>query len=70
MIATTGDEVFVMLAMFPKEAKLLTVILFVVGMVAGWLVGCTVLQQLACCGIQVCQIEAYQRERRPIVGGG
>jgi hypothetical protein len=36
-----------MLATYPKEAKLLTVILFVVGIVAGWLVGCTTLQQLA-----------------------
>ena len=35
MIATSGDEAFVMLAMFPREAILLTVILFVVGVVAG-----------------------------------
>ena len=50
MIATNGDEV-VMLAMFPKEAELLTAILFVVGIVAGWLVGCTALHQLAGGGI-------------------
>jgi len=38
MIATSGDEAFVMLALFPKEAMLLTVILFAVGIVSGWLV--------------------------------
>jgi len=38
MIATSGDEAFVMFAMFPKEAMLLTVILFAVGIVSGWLV--------------------------------
>jgi hypothetical protein len=38
MIATSGDEAFVMFAVFPKEAMLLTVILFAVGIVSGWLV--------------------------------
>ncbi len=37
MIATSGDEAFVMLAMFPKKALLLTIIIFVVGIVAGFL---------------------------------
>ena len=38
MIASSGDEAFVMLAMIPKEALLLTGILFVVAILAGWLV--------------------------------
>jgi hypothetical protein len=37
MIATSGDEAFVMFAMFPKKAFLLTVIIFVVGILAGFL---------------------------------
>lgn len=37
MIATSGDEAFVMLAMFPKTAILLTVIIFTVGVIAGFL---------------------------------
>ncbi len=37
MIATSGDEAFVMLAMFPKTAILLTVIIFIVGIIAGFL---------------------------------
>ncbi len=38
MIATSGDEAFVMLAMIPKEALLLTAVLFVVAVLAGWIV--------------------------------
>ena len=38
MIASSGDEAFVMLAMIPKEALLLMVILFVVAILAGLLV--------------------------------
>ena len=38
MIASSGDEAFVMLAMIPKEALLLMGILFVVAIVVGWLV--------------------------------
>lgn len=38
MIAGSGDEAFVMLAMFPKQAALLFALLFFCGMVFGWLV--------------------------------
>jgi hypothetical protein len=38
MVATSGDEAFVMFAMFPRQALLLTVVLFVVGVAPGWLV--------------------------------
>ena len=37
MIATSGDEAFVMFAMFPKQAALLTVLLFVIGILAGYI---------------------------------
>ena len=38
MIASSGDEAFVMLAMIPKEALLLMAVLFVVAVLVGWLV--------------------------------
>ena len=38
MIASSGDEAFVMLAMIPKEALLLMGILFAIAILAGWLV--------------------------------
>ncbi|MEA2042873.1 MAG: putative manganese transporter [Bacteroidota bacterium] len=37
MIATSGDEAFVMFAMFPKQAAIITVILLTVGILAGYL---------------------------------
>jgi len=37
MIATSGDEAFVLLAMLPKQALLLFVILFILGIALGWL---------------------------------
>lgn len=37
MIATSGDEAFVMFAMFPDQALLLTAILFIVSIAAGYL---------------------------------
>jgi len=36
MIATSGDEAFVMLSLFPKQALLLFVILFFSGVILGW----------------------------------
>ncbi len=38
MIATSGDEAFVMLALFPKQAILLFAILFVIGIASGYIV--------------------------------
>jgi hypothetical protein len=38
MIATSGDEAFVMLALFPREALLLTALLFAYGVLVGGLV--------------------------------
>lgn len=42
MIAVSGDEAFVMLAMFPKEALYLFGILFIVGVLGGWLIDAAV----------------------------
>lgn len=33
MIATSGDEAFVMLALFPKEAMFLFAVLFILGII-------------------------------------
>ena len=38
MIASSGDEAFVMMAMIPKQALLLFALLFVISIVAGWVV--------------------------------
>ena len=38
MIASSGDEAFVMFAMIPKQALILMVLLFVVAILTGWLV--------------------------------
>ncbi len=38
MIATSGDEAFVMFAMFPDKATILTIIIFAVGIIAGFVV--------------------------------
>ncbi len=38
MIASSGDEAFVMLAMIPKEALILTGVLFVIAILVGWIV--------------------------------
>jgi hypothetical protein len=37
MIATSGDEAFVMFAMFPKQAIILTIILLVTGILSGYI---------------------------------
>ena len=37
MIATSGDEAFVMFAMFPQKAALITVIIFIIGILAGYI---------------------------------
>lgn len=38
MIATSGDEAFVMLATIPKTALLLFLLLFILGIISGWLI--------------------------------
>jgi hypothetical protein len=38
MLATSGDEAFVMLALFPKQALLLFMLLFILGIIFAWIV--------------------------------
>jgi len=38
MIAVSGDEAFVMLAMFPKDAIILFGVLFIIGIFSGWII--------------------------------
>ncbi len=38
MIASSGDEAFVMLAMIPKQALIMFLVLFLVAIIAGWIV--------------------------------
>jgi len=47
MIATSGDEAFVMLAMFPGQALILTGILIIIGLVGGWLTDVLVTKRVA-----------------------
>lgn len=56
MIATSGDEAFVMLALFPKTALLLFLLLFALGIVLAWLTDkvAPVLGVKAC---QECEVE-------------
>lgn len=58
MIATSGDETFVMLALIPREAGLLIAALFVMGILAGMLTDAVAgrarfLERLHCDGLQV-----------------
>ena len=46
MIASSGDEAFVMFAMIPKQALILTGVLFVIAILVGWLVDKFVKQDL------------------------
>jgi len=54
MIATSGDEAFVMLAMFPQKALMLTGVLIVIGMVSGWLTDALTEHRIAH-RLQMCQ---------------
>jgi len=53
MIATSGDEAFVMFAMFPEKAFILMAILMVIGLITGWLTD-SVLAKWLPAGISVC----------------
>ncbi len=58
MIATSGDEAFVMLAMFPRKAVLLFVVLFVAGVLFGWLTD-RIVPRLHIRVSEDCQLDAY-----------
>ncbi len=63
MIATSGDEAFVMLTLFPKKAFLLFVLLFFLGILLAWITDKIVawLQLKTCreCKLQVVHTEEY-----------
>jgi hypothetical protein len=64
MIATSGDEAFVMLAMFPDKALLLFGVLFVLGIGSGWLVDkvADALRIKPCEACQLQQVHATEEE--------
>jgi hypothetical protein len=62
MVATSGDESFVMLALFPKEALILTGILFVLGTITGVLSDRFLLRSLAR-NVQACEgLELHEED--------
>ncbi len=65
MIATSGDEAFVMLSMFPREALLLFAVLFILGILGGWIADkfATFFKFTPCkeCNLQ----KIHEREERP-----
>jgi len=62
MIATSGDEAFVMLAMFPDKALILFGVLFVVAIISGWLIDKTA-GALRIKPSQKCQLEVHNKDR-------
>jgi hypothetical protein len=62
MIATSGDETFVMLALFPSTAMLMTLGLAVLGVLSGWLTDTWLPPKwiptvdAGCCGLQVHEV--------------
>ncbi|MCD6463906.1 arsenic efflux protein [Candidatus Woesearchaeota archaeon] len=61
MIATSGDEAFVMLAMFPWKALLLFAILFVLGIVAGFLAD-KVVEKLKFKPCEACVLKIHKQQ--------
>jgi hypothetical protein len=63
MIATSGDEIFVMLALFPTTALLMTLGLAALGVLSGWLTDTWLPSKLLptvdadCCGLEVHEAE-------------
>ncbi|MDI6735045.1 MAG: putative manganese transporter [bacterium] len=55
MIAASGDEAFVMLAMFPKQALMLFATLFILGIVSAWIID-KILPILKIKPAQVCEL--------------
>lgn len=62
MIATSGDEAFVMLALFPEKALLLTAILVIIAFVVGWLTDLGVSKRVEGKFEACCQLEVHESE--------
>jgi hypothetical protein len=66
MAAASGDEAFVMLAMFPKTALLLIAILLILGIFTGWIVDKTVKKfNIKTCSD--CENQQYHQNEKGIV---
>lgn len=62
MIATSGDEAFVMLALFPEKALLLTSILIIIAFVVGWLTDIIISKRIETRFKTCCQFEVHEPE--------
>jgi hypothetical protein len=62
MIATSGDEAYVMLSMFPDTALILTLILFVIGLITGVVVDKLVKNQKQLLPVEVHGFEVHSHE--------
>ncbi|MDD3421239.1 MAG: putative manganese transporter [Methanocellales archaeon] len=65
MVATAGDEAFVMLAMMPRTALLLIAICFLLGIIAGFLAD-GVAKKIKLKTNLPCEIEIHEEERQDI----
>ncbi len=63
MIATSGDEAFVMLALFPGKALLLFGILFVLGILLGWITD-KIIPFLKISTCRECPVEVLHKEEK------
>ncbi len=61
MIATSGDESFVMLSMFPKKAIILFITLFVIGIAASWVTD-EIIKKTNYHPCEKCKIKLYHKE--------
>jgi len=62
MIATSGDEAFVMFTLFPEKALLLTASLIVIAFAVGWLTDLTVTKWINSALGECCQFEVHDPE--------
>ncbi len=63
MIAVSGDEAFVMIAMFPKDALILFAVLFVIGIFSGWLIDTIVKRYKISTCDNCAEMIVHQKER-------
>lgn len=64
MIATSGDEAFVMLVMFPREALILFGILFVLGIVSAWIID-LIAKKIKLVRRERCKLQVLHEEEIP-----
>lgn len=63
MIATSGDEAFVMFAMFPSKALFLVVIIFIIGLVSGFLTDKFIPEKFLTDKIKLNKLQIHEDER-------